>query len=105
MFNPNEKALKTCTAVLSQFVPDVIIEMTIPKTNKLIVINKILLLFIISSFRAIISTVWFLSIFSKIEWEHTMAVVCSFLYAHKHLAPKKAFIWSTDKLFKKDWYI
>lgn len=57
MFNPNEKALETCTAVLSQFVPDVIIEMTIPKTNKLIVINKILLLFIISSFRAIISTV------------------------------------------------
>lgn len=64
MFNPNEKALKTCTAVLSQFVPDVIIEMTIPKTNKLIVINKILLLFIISSFCATISTVWFLSIFS-----------------------------------------
>ena len=57
MFNPNEKALKTCTAVLSQLLPDVIIEMTIPKTNKLIVINKILLLFIISSFRDILITV------------------------------------------------
>lgn len=57
MFNPNEKALKTCAAVLSQFVPVLIIEITMPKTNKLIVINKILLLFIISSFRAIISTV------------------------------------------------
>ena len=56
MFNPNEKALETCTAVLSQFVPDVIIEMTIPKTNKLIVINKILLLFIISSFCDILIT-------------------------------------------------
>lgn len=57
MFNPNEKALKTCAAVLSQFVPDVIIEITVPKTNALNAINKILLLFIISSFRAIISTV------------------------------------------------
>ena len=57
MFNPNEKALKTCAAVLSQFVPDVIIEITVPKTNALNAINKILLLFIISSFRAIIGTV------------------------------------------------
>lgn len=57
MFNPNEKALKTCAAVLSQFVPDVIIEITVPKTNALNAINKILLLFIISSFCAIISTV------------------------------------------------
>lgn len=57
MFNPNEKALETCTAVLSQLLPDVIIEITVPKTNALNAINKILLLFIISSFRAIISTV------------------------------------------------
>lgn len=57
MFNPNEKALETCTAVLSQLLPEVIIEITVPKTNALNAINKILLLFIISSFRAIISTV------------------------------------------------
>lgn len=57
MFNPNEKALETCTAVLSQFVPDVIIEITVPKTNALNAINKILLLFIISSFRDILITV------------------------------------------------
>lgn len=57
MFNPNEKALETCTTVLSQLVPDVIIEITVPKTNALNAINKILLLFIISSFCAIISTV------------------------------------------------
>lgn len=57
MFNPNEKALETCTAVLSQFVPDVIIEITVPKTNALNAINKILLLFIISSFCATIITV------------------------------------------------
>ena len=50
MFNPNEKALETCTAVLSQLVPVLIIEMTMPKTNVLNAINKILLLFIISSF-------------------------------------------------------
>ena len=57
MFNPNEKALEICTAVLSQFVPDVIIEITVPKTKALNAINKILLLFIISSFCATISTV------------------------------------------------
>ena len=57
MFNPNEKALEICTAVLSQFVPDVIIEITVPKTNALNAINKILLLFIISSFRDILITV------------------------------------------------
>ena len=57
MFNPNEKALKACTAVLSQFVPDVIIEMTVPNTKILTEINKILLLFIISSFRDILITV------------------------------------------------
>lgn len=57
MFNPNEKALETCTAVLSQLLPDVIIEITVPKTNALNAINKILLLFIISSFRDILITV------------------------------------------------
>ena len=57
MFNPNEKALETCTAVLSQLVPDVIIEITVPRTNALNAINKILLLFIISSFRDILITV------------------------------------------------
>ena len=57
MFNPNEKALETCTAVLSQLLPDVIIEITVPKTKALNAINKILLLFIISSFCATISTV------------------------------------------------
>ena len=57
MFNPNEKALETCTAVLSQLLPDVIIEITVPKTNALNAINTILLLFIISSFCATISTV------------------------------------------------
>lgn len=57
MFNPNEKALETCTAGLSQLLPDVIIEITVPKTNALNAINKILLLFIISSFRDILITV------------------------------------------------
>lgn len=57
MFNPNEKALEICTAVLSQLFPDVIIEITVPKTNALNAINKILLLFIISSFRDILITV------------------------------------------------
>lgn len=57
MFNPNEKALEICTAVLSQFVPDVIIEITVPKTKALNAINKILLLFIISSFCDILITV------------------------------------------------
>ena len=57
MFNPNEKALEICTAVLSQLLPDVIIETTVPKTNALNAINKILLLFIISSFRDILITV------------------------------------------------
>ena len=57
MFNPNEKALDTCTAVLSQLLPDVIIEITVPRTNALNAINKILLLFIISSFRDILITV------------------------------------------------
>ena len=57
MFNPNEKALETCTAVLSQLLPEVIIEITVPKTNALNAINKILLLFIISSFCDILITV------------------------------------------------
>ena len=57
MFNPNEKALKTCAAVLSQFVPVLIIEITMPKTKVLNAINTILLLFIISSFRDILITV------------------------------------------------
>ena len=57
MFNPNEKALKTCAAVLSQFVPVLIIEITMPKTKVLNAINTILLLFIISSFCDILITV------------------------------------------------